>query len=261
METAAKRVPNAFHACFSLVSVVPNDLEPESSYFGTRVTGTMVAVDPARVVLVSSLLVLGLSVAAFANVAGITSAVTTDTAGTFAVDDGALTFARSDGTETTIVTDVRDLERIEIADGNGGISVTTTPRDTPTLSEHHRQLAKRTVLSNETIADRLETTGGATLTVLPIRAGELPRDRAALAAIDPERDRRARTGGVGEPAFETRSNGSNGAVMVARNASAIRTDRALVIVEPVGTNAAYRTVIDLESESVDRMLRLEVVAE
>ncbi|ELY75161.1 hypothetical protein [Natrinema pallidum] len=221
----------------------------------------MVAADPARVVLVSSLLVLGLSVAAFANVAGVTSAMTTDTAGTFAVDDGALTFARGDGTETTIVTDVRDLERIEITDGNGGVSVTTEPRDTPTLSEHHRRLAKRTVLSNETIADRLETTGGATLTVLPIRVGERPRDRTTVAAIAPERDRRARADGVGDPVFETRSNGSNGAIMVARNASAIRDDLALVIVEPVGTNAAYRTVIDLESESVDRMLRLEVVAE
>ncbi len=220
----------------------------------------MVAVDPARVVLIASLLALGLSVAAFANVAGVTSAMTTDTAGTFAVDDGALTFARGDGTETTIVTDVRDLERIEITDGDGGISVTTEPRDIPALSEHHRRLAKRTVLSNETIADRLATTGGATLTVLPIQAGELPRDRAALAAVDPERDRRARADGTGEPAFETRSNGSNGAVMVARNASAIRDDRALVIVEPVGTNAAYRTVVDLESESVERMLRLEVVA-
>ncbi|MBZ6493377.1 hypothetical protein [Natrinema longum] len=219
----------------------------------------MTAVDPPRVAFVLSLVVLGISVAAFASVAGATSVLTSEPAGTFAIDDGSLTFAAGDGTETTIVDDVSDLERIEISHETGGFAVTTEPRDPPRLSEDRRELAKRTALTNATIADRLETTGGATVTVIPISAGTLPRERAELAEIDRDGGR-VRNGAVDEPTFETRSAGPNRVIVRSQNTSAIREDRALVIVEPVGEPVEYRTVIDLESETVERLLRLEFVA-
>ncbi|PCR92619.1 hypothetical protein [Natrinema ejinorense] len=220
----------------------------------------MTAVDPPRVAFVLSLVVLGISVAAFASVAGATSVLTSESAGEFAIDDGSLTFAAGDGTETTIIDDVSDLERIEITHETGGFAVTTEARDPPRLSEDHRELAKRTALTNATIADRLETTGGATVTVVPISAGTLPRERAELAGIDRDDGARIRTGSVDEPAFETHSKGPDRVIMRSQNTSAIREDRALVIVEPVGEPVEYRTVIDLESETVERLLRLEFVA-
>ncbi|WP_049928803.1 hypothetical protein [Halopiger goleimassiliensis] len=212
----------------------------------------MIAVDPARVVLLSSLVVLGVSLAGFATVTGIAPGATADTAGEFVVGDD-LTFVHGDGSETTVLEDVRGVERLEIAAENGQFTVITERREPPALRDHQRAIAREVVATNETLVDRLEPAGMATLTVVPLTDATVPQEPTELAALDPTA---APTDGSDAGSFEVVDEDP---VVVDRDGPTVLDDRALVIVEPVAEAAEYRLLVDLEAEAVDAMLRLEVV--
>ena len=215
----------------------------------------MSAVDPARISLLLSLVVLGISLAAFASATGITAS---ETRGEFAIADGA--FAYSTGDEsTTVVDDAGGLERIEITDEDGHLGVTTRQLEVPELDEEQRDRATRVAMSNETIAENLGESGGAAVTVVPILEEDVPFDRTNVATLDPDRDPTDRLAVDRDPEFRVERSDADGTVVLERNGPRMLEDRALVVVDPVDERAEYRAVVDLEAESVDLLLRTEFV--
>ena len=221
----------------------------------------MNAVDPARVSLLLSLVVLGCTIAAFATVAGITAGFTAESAGEFTVTNGALTHSTGDGAPTTIIDDVSDLERIVITNENGRVDITTEDRAEHTLSDDQRDVATQTIVTNETISGLLTEAETVELTTVPIIDENTVRDRAGLATIDPDADRLSHFTSSDEAAFESHRNESKNAVVLERNEPRTVETLALVIIEPVGENEEYRVVVDLETESIERILHIELVSE
>lgn len=220
----------------------------------------METVSPPRISLVLSLVVLGVSVAGFATATGVAAPVTGGPAGEFAVEDGALTYETNGGSVTTVVDDVQRLERIEITQADGRLGVTTTALTPPELSDEQRDLARRIVMTDDAVTERLDGTTGATLTVVPLAEGERLEDRAALAELNPE------TGIAGRfesdsPTFRTSVEESTGTVRLEREGVRPVDDRAVVVVDPVGEPTEFRAVVDLRTETVEQLLRLEFVTE
>ncbi|WP_154658545.1 hypothetical protein [Halopiger djelfimassiliensis] len=219
-------------------------------------------VDPARLSLVLSLALLGLSLAAFVSVTGLVPASATGPAGTFSIEDGTFTFSAG-GSETAIVEETEPVGRIEITADDGRFTTATELRDSARLTDAQRDIAKRTALTNDTLADRLEAAGGAELTVVPVVGAEVPERWDGLtrdgAATGVNRDS-PRGNGTGD-GFELSANDPAGSVVLHRDEPTVLEDRAIVIVDPVTESAKYRVTVDLASETVRRILRLEFVAD
>lgn len=212
----------------------------------------MVPVSLPRLALVVSLAVLGVSLAGFVSAAGLAGGLSTATAGEVAVDDGVVVFADAGG-DRRPVADATAARRVEITDTGGLLAVTTRPKEPGALTDSQREAAARIAVSDATLAEQLETSDGVTVDVEPLRADE-PVDRqlrrSDIGAGPPA--------GAGNSTF--RSVDTPGpSIALERVGPRYDDRRALVVVEPVDAPDEYRAVVDLDAETVDRILQLEVV--
>ncbi|TYT61695.1 hypothetical protein [Natrialba swarupiae] len=212
----------------------------------------MVPASLPRLALVASLVVLGVSLAGFATVAGLADDLSTATAGEVTVEDGAVAFVDADGHRTPIA-DVGDAEQLAVADKGGLLAVTTQPNETEALTESQRETAARVAVSNPALAEMLRTADGVTVDVVPLRTDD-PVD-SQLRRPNPSADSAASTTPEFRPAAVADSS-----ITLERVGPQFHEHRALVIVEPVDADAEYRVVVDLDAEVVDRIFQLEVLS-
>lgn len=213
----------------------------------------MKTVEPSRVVFVSSLVVLGVSVGVFVVATGVVSPLTAGTVAEFAIEDETLVVT-DDGRSRTVVTDVSAVDRIEIRSVGGRLLAHTEPRNLPTVSVSQRSQAKRIVTTREPIADSIGTAGGVVYTMRPVPDG-VASDRAAVLGADSETTWERLMSRDGS-AFVAQTNDTAGRLVLQRKPRA-RPDRVLVVVHPMDSRVRYSVVVDLRKKTIESFVRFD----
>jgi hypothetical protein len=213
----------------------------------------MSTIDRSRVVLLLSLVVLGVSLAVFATVTGVASALTADTAQDFDIDDGSLVVTGSSGDEQVLIEDVSRVERIEITTAGGQPVVQTAPRQQPTLDKSQRERAKEIVTSEASIADSVET-GGVLYSFRPIPA-IVSSEQAAILGAETERPWEFASP-TSDSWFVARENTTDGTLVFERPDREMSDQRVLTVVNVTESNVRYSVVVDLESGTIASVVRL-----
>lgn len=211
----------------------------------------MESVPRSRLALTLSLVVLGSSLAVFGSVTG----AVPDRPHEFAIEDGALVATASGGQEDVLVEDVSTVGRIEIRSRDGYQVVRTVDREPTDVDTQMRTRARRTVTAAETAGGEVPTADNATYAVSRIPAA-IPSDRAAVVGATPNTSLRAALD-AGEPAFTVRVNETTDTVVFERREPRWSDDRALVVVTPDGGGPRYSVVVNLRTETVESLVRLD----
>jgi len=211
----------------------------------------MEPVAPSRLALVLSLVVLGSSLAAFGTVSG----VVPDGPREYAIEDGALVATTGGGQQQVLVEDVSTVTRIEISRRDGYHVVRTVDREPAVAPTQMRTHAQRIVTSAETVGGAVPTPENATYTVhrIPER---LPSDRAAAVGATPNASVWTAMELDGS-AFTVRANETADTVVFERREPRWSEDRALVVVTPADAGPRYSVVVNLRTETVESLVRLD----
>jgi len=211
----------------------------------------MYSVAPSRLALVLSLVVLGSSLAVFGSVSG----VVPDRTHEFAIEDGALVATTGGGQQQVLVEDVRTVVRIEISRQDGYHVVRTVDREPTAVRTRVRVRAQRLVADAETVGGDVPATDSAAYDVRRIPSG-LPSDRAAVVGATPNGSLRTAME-PNESAFVLRTNETTGTVVFERREPRWSDDRVLVVVTPDGTGPQYSVVVNLRTETLEALVRLD----
>jgi len=209
----------------------------------------MSSLPPSRLAVVFSLVILGGSLAVFGNVSGIVPAETHE----FDIEDGALTVTTGGGQQHMLVEDIRTVSRVEINRVDGYHVVRTVDRDPTAVDTRTRLRAQRTLTSAETVGDNIPPTDSAVYAVrrVPARLGS---DRAAAIGATPNTSLRM-TVAPNASAFTVQQNDNT--IVFKRRESAWSDDRVLVKVTPNKTGVQYSAVVNLRTETVESLVRLD----
>lgn len=210
----------------------------------------MVLVPLPRLALVASLAVLGVSLAGFASAAGLASGISTTTAGEVSVNEGTVIFVDADSNRFPVA-DAADAERIEVADEEGLLAVTTQSSEN-TLTDVQRETAAQIAVSNATLVEQFRTADG--VTVAPLRADKSidSQLRHPEIAVDSPVDGENST-------FRPIATDSD-PIALERVGPQYDERRTLVVVEPVDNPGEYRAVVNLDTETVDRIFQFKIVS-
>jgi len=208
----------------------------------------MSPVPPSRLVLVSSLIVLGGSLGIFGSVTGIVPNDTHE----FDIDDGALIATTSGGQQHVLVEDIRTVSRIEIDHVDGHHVVRTNGREPPTVDIRTRTQVQQILSAAKTVDGDIPTTESAVYTVrwIPSR---LSSDRAAVIGATPNSSLRMEIA-PNASAFTVQQH--NDSIVFERRESQWSDDRVLVVVTPNESGAQYSAVINLRTETIESLVRL-----
>lgn len=209
------------------------------------------SVPRSRLALIGSLVLLGVSLTAFATTAGIAGSFSSETAGELAVEDGTVLFVDSTG-DSTPIAEATAAEWIEVADERGLVVVSSQTNETPPLTETQRETAAQIALTDPRVAERLQSSDGVTVEATPVRADEAIEEqlRRPEIAADEFAD--------SSPTFQPVSS-SDDSVTLQRVGPQYDDRRAIVSIEPVDAPEEYRAVVDFDTETVNRIFQLEVV--
>jgi hypothetical protein len=210
-----------------------------------------------RTVLLVALAGLAGSVAVFAGVTGVTSAIVSESPHEFEIQDGRLVEIH-DGTTRTLLADLSTVERIEITGIGTEPVVTTVPREPPELSRPNRKRAKRIVTADETGAETLPAPEDAVYTIRPIPV-DLESDEAAIIGAESATWDRLATDEAA--AFTVRNGTARNAVVLERTDPQMSDRRALVVVDPLERNVRYSVVVHLETGTIEAFVRLRGASE
>lgn len=209
----------------------------------------MSPVPRSRLALVFSLVLLGGSLAVFATVTG---TVPNDTH-ELDIEDGALATTTGGGQQHVLVKDVRTVSRIQINCIDGYHVVQTDDRESTFVDTKMRIQAQQIVISAETIGDDIPTTDSAAYTVrrIPTR---LSSDRAAVIGATPNTSLRTAIA-PNASAFTVRHHDDT--IVFERRESQWSDDRVLVSVIPNESGTEYSVVVDLRTETIESLVRLD----
>jgi len=204
---------------------------------------------PSRLALVLSLVILGGSLAVFGDVTGIVPGETHE----FDIEDGALAVTTDDGHQHRLVEDIRTVSRIEINRADGYHVVGTADRDPTTVDTRTRLRAQRTLTSAATVGDNIPPTDSAAYAVsrIPARLGS---DRAAAIGATPNTSLRMAVA-PNASAFTVQQNDNT--IVFERRESGWSDDRVLVKVTPDESGVQYSAVVNLRTETVESLVRLD----
>ncbi len=210
----------------------------------------MESVPPSRLALVLSLVVLGSSLAVFGSATG----AVPDRTHELAIEDGSLV-ATADGHQSVLVDDVRTLARIDISRHDGYHVVRTVDRQPTVVPTSMRVRAQRIATSAETVGGDVPPPDSAAYAFrrVPTR---LPSDRAAAVGATPNTSLWTAL----EPnasAFAVRVNETTDTVVFERREPRLSDDRVLVAVTPDDSGAQYSVVVNLRTETVESLVRLD----
>lgn len=209
----------------------------------------------SRIALGVSLVILGVSVAVFLSVTGVTSAFSADTTHEFELRDGELVVTAGDSDAETLLEDVSGIERIEITTVDGRLIVSTAPREPETLPPERRMRAKQIAARERPISDTVEATDDAVYTIRPVLEGT-PSERAAVVGARAEPTKRRPVPAADAP-FAVHENTTDGKVVLEREDRSISEQRALVVVDLIDSEVRYSVVVNLEAESVEAVVRID----
>lgn len=212
----------------------------------------MMSVPRARLALIGSLVLLGVSLTAFATTAGIAGSFSSETTGELSIEDGTVVFVDSTS-EATPIAEASAAERIEVADRSGLVVVSTHTNETTTLTESKRETAAQIALRDPRVVEQLQSSDGATVEVSPVRADE-PIDeqlRRPEIAVEDFAD--------SAPTFQPVDSSAD-SVTLQRVGPQYDDRKAIVSIEPIDAPEEYRAVVDFDTEAVDRILQFEVVS-
>lgn len=209
----------------------------------------MSPVPPSRLALVFSLVLLGGSLAVFGSVTG----VVPDDPQEFDIEDGALVATTGGEQQHVLVNDIRTVSRIEITREDGYHVVRTVDRAPTTVDTRTRLRAQRVVTSAETVGSNIPATDSAVYAVRRIPA-RLSSDRAAAIGATPNTSLRLAVA-PNASAFTVRRNDDT--IVFERRESRWSDDRVLVIVTPSESGVQYSAVVNLRTETVESLVRLD----
>ena len=210
---------------------------------------TMSPVPPSRLVLVLSLIVLGSSLAVFGSVSGIVP----DDTHEFAVEDDTLIATTDSGQRHELVEDVHTVSRIEISHSDSQYVVRTVDREPPAVGTQMRVRAQQIVTSVETVGGDIPAADSAAYTVRRIPT-QLSSDRAAVLGATPNASLQAVVA-PNASAFTVRQHDDT--VIFERREPQWSSDRVLVVVTPPDSGTEYSVVVNLRTETVDSLVRLD----
>jgi len=205
---------------------------------------------PARAGLLLGLAALGLGLAGAGAAIGVDSPVTDESPPGFTVTDSNVTLSDGDR-EVTVINDTGSVDRIEIAEEGGRVTVRTEYE--PPLTDVERERAVAIVRGNETLRARLAAMDGYELDVEPIK--RITADRATVRTLSSvEKDSgsfHVVTTGNGTERTTLPIDGSE-SVTVARDPTYLD-HRANVRIRPTGSERArYSVTVDLTNGTVVR---------
>lgn len=215
----------------------------------------MWSVKPSRIILVSSLFVLGISLAVFLSVTGAVSALTVDTTHEIAVQDNELVLGDDAGNQITLLEDVSEYDRVEVSSVNGQLTVQTFPYERPTVNSEHRERAKQIAANEQPIADRVDAADDTVFSIYPL-VDEVSNEQAAVLGVEPEStfDNQVFTT---EPSFSIHDDPGNNTIVLERDKQAISDNRVLVVIDPTENPLRYSMVINLETRTAETVIRFD----
>ena len=208
----------------------------------------MPPVPPSRLALVLSLVVLGSSLAVFGSVSGIVPNETHE----LTIDDGALIATTGDGQQQVLVEDVRTVDRVEISHDEYHV-VRTVDREPSAVDPQTRVRARQIVTSAETVGGKLPATDNAVYAVRRIPA-QLPSDQAAVIGAT------SNTSVLTSPAPNASAftiHHHEDTVVFERREPGWSDDRRLVVVTSNESGRQYSAVVNLRTEAVESLVRLD----
>ena len=208
----------------------------------------MSPVPPSRLALVLSLIVLGSSLAVFGSVTGIVPNETHE----FNITDGALVATTGGGQQHVLVEDIRTVSRIEINHADGHHVVRTNGREPPAVDIRTRMQVQQVITAAETVDGDIPTPESAVYTVRRIPA-RLSSDRAAVIGATPNASLRTEIA-PNASAFTVRQHDDS--IVFERRESQWSDDRILVVVTPNESGAQYSAVVNLRTETIESLVRL-----
>jgi len=218
----------------------------------------MRSVNPSRIALMISLVVLGGSLATLVSATGAAPAITADTTHEFAVEDGALV-TTVDGQTKTLVPDVGTVDRITVTTVDGRLVVRTEPLTPPDVSVTKRARAKRIVTDEPAIADTIDAAGGAVYTVRPVPDG-VSSDRAAVVGADTDWPWN-RLIPDSDSAFAANDSADANALVLERERQLNASQRMLIVVDLPNDDVRYSVVVSLETERIESFARVDLTME
>ncbi|EMA26743.1 hypothetical protein C443_00202 [Haloarcula argentinensis DSM 12282] len=198
--------------------------------------------------MVFSLVLLGGSLAVFGSVTG----VVPDEPHELDIEDGAIVATTDGGQQHVLVNDIRTVNRIEIAHEDSYHVVRTVDRAPTAVDIRTRRRAQRVATSAETVGSNIPATDSAVYAVRRIPA-RLSSDRAAAIGATPNTSLR-QTVAPNASAFTVRQNEDT--IVFERRESGWSDDRVLVIVTPNESGVQYSAVVNLRTETVESLVRL-----
>ncbi|WP_143421002.1 hypothetical protein [Halorubrum halodurans] len=202
----------------------------------------------SRVVLVLSLAVLASSIAVFGSATGITPDKTHE----FTIEDGAFVVTTGSG-QHVLVEDAHTINRIEISHEDSRYLVQTVNHGPPPVDAQTRLRVRQIVTSAEIVGSDVPPANSAAYTVRRIPS-RLPSDRAAVIGATANESLQT----VISPnasAFTVRQN--DGSIVFERRESWWSGDRMLVVVTPNESGTRYSAVVNLRTETVESLVRLD----
>jgi len=209
----------------------------------------MSPVPPSRLVLVCSLILLGGSLAVFGSATGIVP----DDTHEYDIEDGALIVTTGDGQQQILVEDIRTVSRIEISRADGYHVVRTVNRDPTTVNTETHLRAQRVLTAAETVDGTIPATDNASYTVRRIPA-RLASGRAAAVGATPNTSLRMAVA-PNASTFTVREDDDT--IVFERRESGWSDDRVLVTVTPTESGVQYSAVVNLRTETVESLVRLD----
>ena len=209
----------------------------------------MPLVPPSRLVLVLSLVVLGSSLAVFGSAADI---VTSDPH-ELALEDGALVATTDDSQQHVLVEDVHTVTRIEISHRDRYYAIQAVKRGPPPVDTQTRLRAQQAVTSAQTVGGDIPAPSSAAYAVRRIPARLSSGRAAAIGATPNTSPQTALTANAS--AFTVRQHDDT--IVFARRESQWSEDRVLVVVTPHASGIQYSAVVNLRTETVESLVRLD----
>ncbi|QLH81360.1 hypothetical protein [Halosimplex pelagicum] len=209
---------------------------------------------PSRIVLLSAFVALGVSIAVFLSVTGVTSALTADPTHEIELRDSALIL--DDGTNSKpVLEDVSRMERIEITTVDGQVFVSAKPRDLPTLDTSQRELAKQIVASDGSIVDREGSATSALYTIYPVFETMSNRQAAVIGADT--RTRHEYLTIATNADFSVQENATENSVVFKRADRPVSEDRVVVVIDQTESDTRYSVVVNLDRETVETVVQFD----
>jgi|GEM_PF-3262212 len=201
-----------------------------------------------RVAVVTSLVLLGVSLGVFLSVAAGDPFAQPSR---LVVDDDSLVVET--GTErSTLLTDLGTVSELRLTTTDGIVTVAAERDRSKSIPPADKIHAKAVVAGSDT---NVSTAGSSTL----YSFFRVPRDvpsATVAATIASEHPRKALLDRTNESRFEARSAGPD-TIRLRRSPSVFDRSRVGVAVQTLGTDVRYALVVDLETDTVESLVRLE----